>query len=186
VAGPASRPRAAGPTRLRLGDHPSRKATPVSFGYSLRVARDGKRVGQKRIVVIGSKENTSMTTVDLEPLTVAVPLWEDPPGVFRVGKSRVLLELVLGAFKQGETPEGLPRRCPLRRADSGMAAGRGASSGVGRTPPDTAGFPPPRRPVILNKEPRRNTRSLVIPPLCRFSSSLDRFSVVQCRWSYAF
>jgi hypothetical protein len=27
--------------------------------------------------------------VDFEPLTVAVPLWEDPPGVFRTGDSRV-------------------------------------------------------------------------------------------------
>ena len=50
-----------------------------------------------------------MTTVDFEPLTVAVPLWEDPPGVFRVGKSRVLLELVIRAFKRGETPEGIVR-----------------------------------------------------------------------------
>jgi hypothetical protein len=50
-----------------------------------------------------------MTTVDFEPLTVAVPLWEDPPGVFRVGQSRVLLELVIGAFKRGETPEGIVR-----------------------------------------------------------------------------
>ena len=40
-----------------------------------------------------------MTTVDFEPLTVAVPLREEPPGVFRVGKSRVLLELVIHAFK---------------------------------------------------------------------------------------
>jgi uncharacterized protein (DUF433 family) len=50
-----------------------------------------------------------MRTVDLEPLTVKVPLWEDPPGVFRVGDSRVLLELVLHAFKGGETPEGIVR-----------------------------------------------------------------------------
>jgi uncharacterized protein (DUF433 family) len=50
-----------------------------------------------------------MTTVDFEPLTVVVPLWEDPAGVFRVGKSRVLLELVLRAFKQGESPEGIVR-----------------------------------------------------------------------------
>jgi uncharacterized protein (DUF433 family) len=50
-----------------------------------------------------------MTTVDFEPLTVAVPLWEDPPGVCRVGKSRVLLELVLRAFKQGENPEDIVR-----------------------------------------------------------------------------
>lgn len=50
-----------------------------------------------------------MTTVDFEPLTVAVPLSEDPPGVFRVGKSRVLLELVLRAFQRGESPEGIVR-----------------------------------------------------------------------------
>jgi uncharacterized protein (DUF433 family) len=43
----------------------------------------------------------------LEPLTVAVPLREDPPGVFRVGNSRVLLELVIRAFRRGETPEGI-------------------------------------------------------------------------------
>jgi hypothetical protein len=51
----------------------------------------------------------TMTTVDFEPLTVAVPLWEDPPGVFRVSDSRVLLELVLVAFKRGESPEGIVR-----------------------------------------------------------------------------
>jgi hypothetical protein len=50
-----------------------------------------------------------MTTVDFEPLSVAVPLWEDPPGVFRVGKSRLLLELVLHAYQRGESPEGIVR-----------------------------------------------------------------------------
>ena len=48
-----------------------------------------------------------MTTVDFEPLTVAVPLREEPPGVFRVGKSRVLQELVIRAFKAGATPEAI-------------------------------------------------------------------------------
>lgn len=48
-----------------------------------------------------------MTTVDFEPLSVAVPLWEDPPGVFRVGNSRILLELVIRAFQGGATPEGI-------------------------------------------------------------------------------
>jgi uncharacterized protein (DUF433 family) len=48
-----------------------------------------------------------MTTIDFEPLSVAVPLYEDPSGVFRVGNSRVLLELVLRAFKDGVTPEGI-------------------------------------------------------------------------------
>src|ERR1700675_4896672 len=48
-----------------------------------------------------------MTTVDFEPLSLAVPLREEPAGVFRVGKSRVLLELVIRAFQRGETPEGI-------------------------------------------------------------------------------
>jgi hypothetical protein len=48
-----------------------------------------------------------MTMLDFEPLTVAVPLREEPPGIFRVGKSRVLLELVLHAFKAGATPEAI-------------------------------------------------------------------------------
>ena len=48
-----------------------------------------------------------MTTVDFEPLTVAVPLREEPPGIFRVGKSLVLLELVIHAFKAGATPEAI-------------------------------------------------------------------------------
>ena len=48
-----------------------------------------------------------MTKLDFEPLTVAVPLREEPPGVLRVGKSRVLLELVLRAFKAGATPEAI-------------------------------------------------------------------------------
>ncbi len=48
-----------------------------------------------------------MTMLDFEPLTVAVLLREEPPGVFRVGKSRVLLELVLRAFKAGATPEAI-------------------------------------------------------------------------------
>ena len=48
-----------------------------------------------------------VTTLDFEPLTVTVPLREEPPGVFRVGKSRVLLELVLRAFKAGATAEAI-------------------------------------------------------------------------------
>ena len=48
-----------------------------------------------------------MTTLDFEPLTVVVPLREEPAGVLRVGKSRVLLELVLHAFKAGATPEAI-------------------------------------------------------------------------------
>ena len=48
-----------------------------------------------------------MTVLEQMPLTLFVPLWEDPPGVLRVGKSRVLLELLIHAFQRGETPEGI-------------------------------------------------------------------------------
>lgn len=48
-----------------------------------------------------------MTIVDFEPLTVVVPLREEPPGVLRIGASRVLLEVVLRAFKAGATPEAI-------------------------------------------------------------------------------
>jgi uncharacterized protein (DUF433 family) len=59
-----------------------------------------------------------MTAVDFEPLTITIPLWEDPPGVFRVGNSRVLLELVLDAFNRGESPEAIVRSYrTLRLAD---------------------------------------------------------------------
>jgi hypothetical protein len=50
-----------------------------------------------------------MTTLDFEPLTIPVRLREDPPGVVRVGKSRVLLELVIRAFEAGATPEAIAR-----------------------------------------------------------------------------
>ena len=60
----------------------------------------------------------AVSTVDFEPLTIGVPLREDPPGVFRVGDSRVLLELVLGAFNRGESAEAIVRSYrTLRLAD---------------------------------------------------------------------
>jgi uncharacterized protein (DUF433 family) len=48
-----------------------------------------------------------MTVLEQLPPTLSVPLWEDPPGVLRVGKSRVLLELVIHAHQQGESPAGI-------------------------------------------------------------------------------
>jgi uncharacterized protein (DUF433 family) len=48
-----------------------------------------------------------MTVLEHQPITLSIPLYEDPPGVLRVGKSRVLLELVIHAFQRGETPEGI-------------------------------------------------------------------------------
>src|SRR5262249_11988045 len=48
-----------------------------------------------------------MTVLEKQPLTLSIPLHEDPPGVLRVGRSRVLLELVIRAFQRGQTPEGI-------------------------------------------------------------------------------
>lgn len=49
----------------------------------------------------------TMSIAEIEPLTVKVPLHEDPPGVLRVGSSRVLLEIVLRAFRAGVTAEAI-------------------------------------------------------------------------------
>jgi hypothetical protein len=74
-----------------------------------------------------------MTTVDFEPLSVSVPLREDPPGVFRVGQSRVLLELVLRAYQRGESPEGIVRSFPELRLKEVYAV-------IGRYLADSAPF----------------------------------------------
>jgi uncharacterized protein (DUF433 family) len=50
----------------------------------------------------------TMTVLEQQqPLMLSIPLYEDPPGIFRVGKSRVLLELVIRAFQRGQTPESI-------------------------------------------------------------------------------
>jgi uncharacterized protein (DUF433 family) len=46
-----------------------------------------------------------MTVLKKEPPLLPIPLWEDPPGVLRVGKSRVLLELVVRAHQRGQSPQ---------------------------------------------------------------------------------
>lgn len=48
-----------------------------------------------------------MTILEQLPAVVTVPLREDPPGILRVGDSRVLLELIIHAHQQGETPDGI-------------------------------------------------------------------------------
>src|SRR4051812_35749056 len=45
-----------------------------------------------------------MSILEQKPLTLSVPLREEPPGVLRVGKSRVLLELVIRAHQRGASP----------------------------------------------------------------------------------
>ena len=44
--------------------------------------------------------------------TDAPPLREDPSGAVRVGRSRVLLELVIRAFQDGATPESIVQSYP--------------------------------------------------------------------------
>ena len=41
------------------------------------------------------------------PPTMNIPLRTDHDGVIRIGKTRVLLELVIHAYYSGETPEGI-------------------------------------------------------------------------------
>jgi uncharacterized protein (DUF433 family) len=50
-----------------------------------------------------------MTVLEQKPLTLAVPLREEPAGVLRVGESRVLLELVLRAYQRGASPQEIVR-----------------------------------------------------------------------------
>ncbi|HQU47206.1 MAG TPA: DUF433 domain-containing protein [Pirellulales bacterium] len=53
-----------------------------------------------------------MTILADQPLTLAVPLHQDPTGVVRVGKGRVMLEVVIYAYQQGEPPEGIIEMYP--------------------------------------------------------------------------
>jgi uncharacterized protein (DUF433 family) len=50
-----------------------------------------------------------MAVLEQKPLTLSVPLREEPPGVLRVGKSRVLLELVIRAYERGSSPQDIVR-----------------------------------------------------------------------------
>ncbi|GIL11330.1 MAG: hypothetical protein BroJett038_00500 [Chloroflexota bacterium] len=46
------------------------------------------------------------------PDAVAVPLQTDESGTIRVGGTRVLLDLVIFAFRQGATPETIVEQYP--------------------------------------------------------------------------
>ena len=48
-----------------------------------------------------------MTVLEQKPLTLPVPLREEPAGVFRVGNTRVLLELVIRAHQRGVSPQDI-------------------------------------------------------------------------------
>src|SRR5437870_5760696 len=55
------------------------------------------------------RKGNSMTVLEQKPLTLSVPLREEPAGVLRVGKSRVLLELVIRAYQRGASPVEIVR-----------------------------------------------------------------------------
>ena len=102
-------------TKVEKGDIES---VVSEFRPFVETALDGEGRHRVRLWRFAERMGANVTTLDFEPLTVAVPLWEDPPGVFRVGNSRVLLELVLAAFKRGESPETIVRSYrTLRLAD---------------------------------------------------------------------
>ena len=50
-----------------------------------------------------------MTILEQKPLTLSIPLREEPQGVLRVGKSRVLLELVIHAHQRGASAQEIVR-----------------------------------------------------------------------------
>ena len=50
-----------------------------------------------------------MTTVDFEPRTVTVPLWEDPPGVFRVGRAACFWNWSSTHVERDQSPEAIAR-----------------------------------------------------------------------------
>jgi uncharacterized protein (DUF433 family) len=50
-----------------------------------------------------------MTLLESQPIMLPIPLYEDPPGVLRVGRSRVLLELVIRAHQRGASPQEIVR-----------------------------------------------------------------------------
>ncbi len=52
---------------------------------------------------------TTLTVLEQQPLTLAIPLREEPSGVLRVGKSRVLVELVIRAVQRGASPQEIVR-----------------------------------------------------------------------------
>lgn len=53
-----------------------------------------------------------MTILEQQPPTLSIPLIQDPPGVLRVGRGRVMLELVIHAYLQGESPSDIIEMYP--------------------------------------------------------------------------
>jgi uncharacterized protein (DUF433 family) len=58
---------------------------------------------------VAPSSETAMNVLEQQPLTLTVPLRQDPPGVLRVGKTRVLLEMVVRAYQRGASPQDIVR-----------------------------------------------------------------------------
>jgi uncharacterized protein (DUF433 family) len=62
--------------------------------------------------------------MNLQSPTITVPLYTDEYGAIRIGETRILLELVIHAYYEGETPEGIVERYPgLTIADAYAVVG---------------------------------------------------------------
>lgn len=66
---------------------------------------------------IFTNSDRSVNNMMTLPTTINVPLNRDDDGTIRVGNTRVLLELVIHAFQQGETAEGIIESYPTLRLD---------------------------------------------------------------------
>lgn len=53
-----------------------------------------------------------MLVLEKQPLTISVPLREEPAGVLRIGGTRVLLELVLRAHQRGASAQEIVSMYP--------------------------------------------------------------------------
>ena len=53
--------------------------------------------------------------MSLQIATEPVPLTQDADGVFRIGSSRVTLDTVVAAYREGMTPEGIVEQYPSLR-----------------------------------------------------------------------
>ena len=64
---------------------------------------------EAEVAILIERKGDIMTVLEQKPPTLSIPLREDPTGVLRVGKSRVLLELVIHAHQQGNSPQEIVR-----------------------------------------------------------------------------
>jgi uncharacterized protein (DUF433 family) len=62
--------------------------------------------------VLGNLNSDGKMAMEITLQSEAPPLRRDASGALRVGRSRVLLELVMHAFQDGATPEAIAQRYP--------------------------------------------------------------------------